>query len=143
MDVVYRQICRPNSVLIIMNENELLYAQEMMEALFEERDYNKTSKEVAKQVFHKVLGHRYGHVRRLGKSAIPKPAPSSRSSQVTYLTEQVEKYKSELEICREKYENMQATMLEMIAHFDSYGEKVDMLVSQRSNPDESLGNSQP
>ncbi|KAB1215980.1 hypothetical protein CJ030_MR4G023612 [Morella rubra] len=115
----------------------------MMEALFGERDCSKTSKGVAEQVFHKVLGHHSKYVRGPGKSSIPKPTPSSRSSQITHLTKQVEKYKSELEICREKYENMQATMLEMMAHFDSYGSKVNMLVSQRSTPEKSLGDSQP
>ncbi|KAB1210284.1 hypothetical protein CJ030_MR6G024209 [Morella rubra] len=44
---------------------------------------------VAKQVFHEVLGHKSGHVRGLENSAIPKPSPTSRSSHVTYLTEQV------------------------------------------------------
>ena len=105
--------------------------------LFEERNPTKTNLEVAGHVFHEVLGHKSGYTRGLGNSVIPTPSPTSRSAHVTHLTQQVDKYKSEMETFKEQYLDIKATLEEFMARFQSYDEKfVEINKSQMFSNDE-------
>lgn len=65
-----------------MNNRPLIYFQAQHcvgrdDEIIALRDPGKVDVEMAEQVFHKVLGHKVGHIKRLGNSTIPKPSPTS------------------------------------------------------------------
>lgn len=105
--------------------------------LFAERYPTKINLEVVGQVFLEVRGHKSRYTRGLENSMIPTPSPTSRSTHVIHLTQQAEKYKSEMETFKERYLEMKANMEELFVRCHSYDEKfVDINKSQMSTNNE-------
>ncbi|KAB1212872.1 hypothetical protein CJ030_MR5G010172 [Morella rubra] len=117
--------------------------KERMKTLYADRDPTQTSREIAEEVFREVMGSKCGYMRGLGNSVIPIPSPSSRSYLVTQLTQEVERYKSELKISEEKYDTLQNNVTTLMFQLASYHEKIDLLWSERNSQENSQDETLP
>ncbi|XP_035549215.1 uncharacterized protein LOC118349275 [Juglans regia] len=106
-----------------------------MKDLWNERNTAGSSR-TAEDIFNEVLGHKSGYAKGLGNYVIPIPS-SSRSSKVIQLTQQVEKYKNEMEVYKEKWEesvqraeSMQSNINNMVEKQSEYDRRLSEIMAQ-------------
>ncbi|KAB1212878.1 hypothetical protein CJ030_MR5G010178 [Morella rubra] len=116
---------------------EALQIYQKMIELQKERDPDQKHEAIAEEIFTEVLGRKSGYVRGMGKSMIPPPVSESRSAKVAQMSNQIDKYKSELEYYKNAYEGLTNEVKVLNEHcndyarrYASYDEKLQYLYKQ-------------
>ncbi|KAG2714591.1 hypothetical protein I3760_03G034500 [Carya illinoinensis] len=120
----------------------LLEEKHKMKDLWNERNAIGSSR-TAEDIFNEVLGHKSGYAKGLGNYVMPIPS-SSRSSKVIQLTQQVDKYKNEMEVYKEKWEqsvqraeSMQSNINNMVEKQSEYDRRLSEIMAQLETRKES------
>lgn len=108
-------------------------------ALFTKRDLTKSNVDVANEIFREVLGQRSIYASGLGKFIMPTPSSKECSSQVIHLTQQVDTYKSELEIMLERYDQIQNDLKNLMDRCHSYDQVMAQYMTRAPTQGERQG----